>query len=45
MDIINIEKYPLDKGPDDPEYKECVSTLRRNLHQKGLVISMIVLKI
>lgn len=36
--MINLDVYPLDKGPNDKEYKKCVSDLRSKLVNKGVAI-------
>ena len=35
MDLINLERYPLDKN-SDKSYKDCVSDLRSKLVNKGV---------
>ena len=36
MEVINLEKYPLDKGKDSKEYKKCVSDLKSRLVHDGV---------
>lgn len=36
MDLINFEKYPLNKGTNSQEYKKCISELRSKLIHEGV---------
>ena len=36
MEVINLEKYPLDKGKESKEYKKCVSDLKSRLVHDGV---------
>jgi len=36
MEVINLEKYPLDQGRDNKEYKKCVADLKSKLLHDGV---------
>ena len=38
MDLINLDQYPIHLGPQDQNYKKCVSDLRSKLVHEGVAL-------